>query len=94
MREDPDWVKAAPQAHVHYRVPGMELVPVRPNLTFQSSAGEPLQFDHYGPVSEQPAGPSPCVILIHGGPIPSNLLTTPKDWRLFQSFGRLLGASG
>ncbi len=34
------------------------------------------------------------MILIHGGPIPPNLLTTPKDWGLFQSYGRLLGASG
>ena len=71
-------------AHVHYRVPGMEQVAVRANLG-------PLEFDLYSPVA---ATPAPCVILIHGGPLPANLLTTPKEWGWFQSYGRLLAASG
>ena len=74
----------AARAHVHYRVPGMDRVAVRTSLG-------PLKFDLYGPVSEEAA---PCVILIHGGPLPPNLLTGPKDWGWFQSYGRLLGASG
>ena len=82
-REDPEWVRKAAQAHVHYRVPGMEHVAVRRNL-------EPLEFDLYSPA----ATPAPCVILIHGGPVPANLLTTPKEWGWFQSYGRLLAASG
>ena len=94
LREDPDWVKAAAQAHVHYPVPGMEHVPIRSNLTFSSSDGHSLEFDFYGPISETTAIPTPCVILIHGGPVPPNLLTTPKDWGWFQSIGRLLGTSG
>jgi dienelactone hydrolase len=81
--EDPDWVRLAAQAHVHYRVPGMEHVAVRRNLG-------PLEFDLYSPA----ATPAPCVILIHGGPVPPNLLTTPKDWGWFESYGRLLAASG
>ena len=93
-REDPDWVKMVAQAHIHYRVPGMDQVPKRANVTFESSDGEPRQFDFYGPISEKAVHSTPCVILIHGGPVPPNLLTTPKDWGLFQSFGRLLGASG
>lgn len=52
----------------------------------------PLLFDIYHPAEQSKA--APAVILIHGGPIPANLLTNPKDWGLFQSFGRLLGASG
>ena len=36
----------------------------------------------------------PAVLLIHGGRVPSNLQTTPKDWQAFVSFGQLLAASG
>lgn len=93
-REDPDWVKLAARSHIHYRVPGMERVPVRRNLTFKTTGEGPLQLDLYGPIPEKSSGPAPAVILIHGGPIPANLLTPPKDWGLFESFGRLLGASG
>jgi dienelactone hydrolase len=93
-REDPVWVRMAAQAHVHYRVPGMEDVPVQFNVMFKSRDGEPVQFDYYGPPPEKAAGPAPCVILIHGGPVPSNLLTSPKEWGWFQSLGRLVGASG
>jgi dipeptidyl aminopeptidase/acylaminoacyl peptidase len=34
----------------------------------------------------------PAVLLIHGGPLPKEV--SPKDWRLFQDYGRLLAASG
>ncbi len=85
-REDPDWVKLAAQAHIHYHVPGMEQVVVR-----RQSLSTGPEFDLYASTESAPA---PGVILIHGGPIPPNLLTTPKNWGLFQSYGRLLGASG
>jgi acetyl esterase/lipase len=91
-REDPDWVKAATAAHIYYRVPGMDQVAVRRDLPYKTTVDGPLLFDIYHPA--EPSKAAPAVILIHGGPIPANLLTNPKDWGLFQSFGRLLGASG
>jgi len=91
-REDPDWVKAAAASHIYYRVPGMDQVAVRKDLPYKTTADGPLLFDIYHPAEQSKA--APAVILIHGGPIPPNLLTNPKDWGLFQSFGRLLGASG
>jgi len=36
----------------------------------------------------------PAVIFIHGGRIPPNLRTTPKDWGAYVSFGQLVAASG
>ena len=93
-REDPDWVRMAAEAHVHYRVPGMEQVSIRSNIAFKSGDGEPLLFDLYCPIAAQTGVRAPGVILIHGGPVPPNLLTTPKDWGWFQSLGRLIGASG
>ena len=93
-RENPDWVKMAAQAHVHYRVPGMEQVVTRTNVAFKSADGDPLLFDLYSPIAAPTGVRAPAVILIHGGPVPPNLLTSPKDWGLFQSLGRLIGASG
>lgn len=51
-----------------------------------------LELDLYTPPAAK--GATPCVILIHGGPIPANLLTSPKNWELFRCYGRLLAASG
>src|SRR5579871_3309354 len=90
-RIDPDWVQQAAQAHVCCRIPGMDQVRVRENLRYKLADGEALLFDIYNPVEP---GPKPLSVLIHGGPIPSNLLTTPKDWGIFRSLGRLLAASG
>ena len=87
-------MKMAAQAHVRYRVPGMEQVSIRSNVAFKNSDGEPLRFDLYSPIGAQTGIRTPGVILIHGGPVPPNLLTTPKDWGWFQSLGRLIGASG
>jgi acetyl esterase/lipase len=36
----------------------------------------------------------PAVIFIHGGRIPPNLRTTPKEWGAYVSFGQLVAASG
>jgi acetyl esterase/lipase len=36
----------------------------------------------------------PAVVFIHGGRIPRNLLTTPKDWGAYVSLGQLVAASG
>jgi dienelactone hydrolase len=93
-REDPDWVKMAARAHVHYRVPGMEQVLTRTNVAFKSSDGDPLFFDLHSPIAARTGVRASAVVLIHGGPVPPNLLTAPKDWGLFQSLGRLIGASG
>ncbi len=93
VRQDPDWVKGAARAHVYLRVLGMDDVEVLRDSTYKTTDRGPLHFDFYRPLAPA-AGAAPCVIFIHGGPIPSNLLTNPKDWGVFQSFGRLLGAAG
>ena len=68
----------------------MDSVAVERHLTCIARDGEPLRFDLYR--SEPPQ--RGIVLLVHGGPIPGNLLTQPTDWGLFQSLARLLAASG
>lgn len=92
QREDPPWVKDVAGKRIVYRVPGMEGVAVKKNLIYKRVAGSELQMDVYSPrVVRQRL---PAVLFIHGGRIPANILTTPKDWTVYISFGQLVAASG
>jgi acetyl esterase/lipase len=44
--------------------------------------------------SPKQPGPRPAIVFVHGGPIPGNLRTQPKDWGVFVSYGQLAAASG
>ncbi len=71
------------------RVPGMDQVRVLQGLVYQGAPGQ--KADVYLP--RQSAGPAPIVILIHGGMGPE-FPVRPRDWGIYQSYGRLLAASG
>ncbi len=91
VREDPAWVEPYARTSVRFQVSGMESVTVDRNVLYRRTADGELALDIYRPA---PGGPVPVVVVIHGGPIPSNLATSPKDWAAFQSIGRLIAASG
>jgi pimeloyl-ACP methyl ester carboxylesterase len=88
---DPEWIVMAARAHCKYAVPGMDAVEVHPHLSYATRDGVTQRYDQYGAA---PGCASKVVLLVHGGPIPDNLHTTPVDWGLFQSLARLLAASG
>lgn len=75
---------------VVYRVAGMDAIaPRASNLQYRSD--HPLLLmDVYAPSLEQ-AERAPLVLLVHGS---APVDTKPKDWGIFQSWGRLLAASG
>jgi len=73
---------------VVYRVPGMENIQVRPNLKYTNADDPNLLMDVYTPPGEMP---SPIVLCIHGA---AGSQYKPKDWGIFQSWGRLIAASG
>jgi acetyl esterase/lipase len=54
-------------------------------------AGVALTMDVWAP--RQP-GPRPAIVFVHGGPIPGDLRTQPKDWGVYLSYGQLAAASG
>ena len=91
--EDPDWVKQIAPQRIVYSIPEMKRVRARRNLIYKRVGGEELKLDVYPPVSRR-VRRRPAVIFIHGGRIPRNLLTTPKDWGAFVSLGQLVAASG
>lgn len=92
--EDPSWVKALAPRRIVYALPGMERVRVRKNLTYKRVAGSELRADVYSPNNKRGGKGRPAVIFIHGGRVPPNLRTTPKDWGVFISYGQLAAASG
>lgn len=75
-----------------YKVDGMDRVQVRRDQTYRDVGGASLRCDVYEPAGPAPKTGWPVVVLIHGGPI--SLGAHPKDWAAYQSYGRLLGASG
>jgi acetyl esterase/lipase len=71
---------------VVYSVPGMDTVAVRSNLKYSSADHPLLLMDVY-----EAHANAPVVLLVHGS---APVETRPKDWGMFQSWGRLLAASG
>ena len=92
QREDPPWLKEFVNKRIVYQVPGMKNVRVKRNLVYKSARGRELQMDVYSPRSSRRR--LPAVLFIHGGRVPANLLTTPKNWAVYVSFGELAAASG
>ena len=89
--QDPPWLKLFAFKRIVYSVPEMTRVKVTKNLIYKRASAEELKMDVYSPPGKQR---HPAVIFIHGGRIPRNLLTTPKDWGAYISLGQLVAASG
>ena len=93
-REDPQWVKDDRDKRVALSVPGMDRVIVRRDLTYRRVGETDLKMDVYLPPGLGAAERRPAVVLVHGGALPANLLTEPKEWGQLRSLGELLAASG
>src|SRR5829696_6267317 len=91
---DPPWLKEFAHKRIVYSVPGMTRVKVVKNVVYKRVKGEELKMDVYSPRETARRARRPAVILIHGGRVPPNLLTTPKEWGAYVSFGQLVAASG
>jgi acetyl esterase/lipase len=92
--EDPPWIKELARKRVVYSIPSMKRVKARKNLIYKRTEDTTLKMDVYGPATSRASEGRPAVIFIHGGRIPPNLRTTPKDWGAYVSFGELVAASG
>ena len=86
------------QNRVVYTVPGMDTVEVRRNLVYHHpEGGADLLMDVYLPPGLAAGETRPGVLLVHGGPIPAEMmpqLHRIKSWGIFLSYGELLAASG
>lgn len=76
---------------VVHRLPGMDAVTVQSDLHYTGTDDPLLLMDVYRS-PKLPAGERrPAVFFIHGG---AGAETTPKDWGIYTSWGRLAAASG
>jgi acetyl esterase/lipase len=92
--EDPPWVKQVAPARVLYTVPKMEQVKVKKDVVYKRAADGELKVDVYSPANSKSGARLPAVIFIHGGLLPPNLLTKPKEWGVYVSYGQIAAASG
>jgi acetyl esterase/lipase len=76
---------------VVYRLPDMDRVRVISNLKYSEVENPYLLMDVYLPPGLKPHERRPVVVFIHGGAGPEH---KPKDWGMFQSWGRLVAAAG
>jgi acetyl esterase/lipase len=90
--EDPPWLKEFAFKRIVYSVPGITRVKVVKDRVYKRVGGAELKMDVYSPPGR--GARRPAVIFIHGGRIPPNLRTTPKDWGAYVSLGQLVAASG
>lgn len=77
-----------------YAVPGMEAAEVRRDITYKTTDGTDLKMDIAVPPALAADAHVPVIFFIHGGFIPKTVTFLPKDWGVFQSYGRLAAASG
>jgi len=89
---------AQPQDMYHkptvYKVPGMEAAEVHRDITYKTGDGADLKMDICVPPGLAAGARVPVVFFIHGGFIPKTITFLPKEWGVFQSYGRLAAASG
>ena len=92
--EDPPWIKEVAPARIVYSIPGMERITAKKDVTYKRVAGAELKMDVYQPPNLPRGARRPAIVFIHGGALPPNLLTKPKEWGSYVSFGQLAAASG
>jgi acetyl esterase/lipase len=82
---------------VVYTVPGMDSVQVTRGIVYRTDGDVSLQMDVYRPPNLQKNERRPAVLFLHGGANISKApaqFPAPTEWGVYQSYGRLMGASG
>ena len=92
--EDPPWIKEVAPQRILYSLPGMERIRASKDLTYKRVADAELKMDVYKPRNLARGARRPAVVFLHGGAIPPNLRTKPKEWGAYVSFAQLAAASG
>jgi pimeloyl-ACP methyl ester carboxylesterase len=91
-RSDPEWLRLLLPKRIVYSVPGMEQIKPMKDIVWKNN-GVKLTLDVYLPPNKSGNPQRPALIFIHGGPLPPNLRTEPKDWGVYISYGQLAAAS-
>jgi acetyl esterase/lipase len=74
-----------------YHVAGEDAVVVRKDVAYRTDPG--AKADLYLPAGDLNGRPAPIVVFLHGG-VPPQIPVRPKEWGVYQGWGRLIAASG
>jgi acetyl esterase/lipase len=94
--EQENRVREMLKAPVVYTAPGMDKVEVSEGLVYRTDGAASLKMNVYKPAGLAASARRPAVFFLHGGAAvtgPSNL-PKPTEWGVYQTYGRLMGASG
>jgi len=94
FRQDPEWVRTVANKELVYSAPSQGSVACRRNIAYAAGDASDRLMDVYTPTEGTGSSFRPAILFVHGGPIPANLATSPKNWRIFESYGRLAAAMG
>jgi acetyl esterase/lipase len=89
--------KRAPiwEARLQYGLPiDTAAVEVLQNVDYQEDSFGFTRLDIYRPKNWALQKPLPIVFLIHGGPIALDIGVTPKEWKLYADYGKLMASKG
>ena len=92
--EDPPWIKEVAAPRIVYEIPGMEKIRAQRDIIYKRVADAELRMDVYQPPNLPRGARRPAVVFLHGGALPPNLLTKPKEWGSYVSYGQLVAANG
>lgn len=79
---------------VVYQIQGMDQTVITRDIPYSRKNIEYCLLDVYGPKSSRPGERFPAVIFVHGGPVSTDWGINLKDIGQYNSYGRLLAASG
>lgn len=82
------------EKQVVYSIPGMDQVEISADIHYSSIDSEYLLMDIYRPKGAGPGDSHATVLFVHGGPVSERWGINPKEMGQYQSYGRLLAASG
>jgi len=77
-----------------YVVPGMDRVRVLKDITYKRIENDALKMDVYLPFMAKSTSRLAAIVFIHGGPLPTDLPSQPKEWGVFTSYGQMAAARG
>ena len=75
-----------------YPIPEHRPARVQSDLVYKRANSTVLKMDVYTPADLAEEVQLPAVLFVHGGPVRPDLSFTPKDWGVYQSYGRLMAA--
>jgi acetyl esterase/lipase len=92
-RQDPEWVKVLASKKLVYSISWRRDVHCCDCIPYVGDGSQRF-MDVYTPSDGDTAQLHPAILFVHGGPIPANLATLPKDWKIFRDYGQQATAVG